>query len=226
MRAINNIECSEDFRQRNFAPSSYFNEQNKLQPMFNLTRDAFSFLAMGFTGKKAAEFKERSIGAFNAIGKTLIDNQGERRQIDIKHQRGITNQYGVDIRYTLDLTKILTCPTPSIMLLSKLTGIDLDEIAELLSNHQLMTDQVLNQALAKTFLTEACTRDPDATINATDLYNAFTTWSQHRHPDRKPPSQKTFGMMAGNLGLKKEKGEGGLVYYLDLSLKDAAQGSH
>ena len=43
------------------------------------------------------------------------------------------------------------------MLPSRLTGIDLEDIAAMPSDHQLMTEQALNQALAKTFLTEACT---------------------------------------------------------------------
>lgn len=81
------------------------------------------------------------------------------------------------------------------MLLSRLTGIDLEDIAAMPSDHQLTTEQGLNQALAKPYLTEACNRDPDASINATDHHNAFTTWSQHRHPDRKPPSPKFFGSL-------------------------------
>ena len=32
-----------------------------------MTRDDFTFLAMGFNGKKAAEFKEQYIGAFNKM---------------------------------------------------------------------------------------------------------------------------------------------------------------
>jgi Rha family phage regulatory protein len=67
LQAIQNIECSEEFRRLNFQPSSYVNEQNKKQPCFEITKDGFAFLAMGFTGKKAAEFKERYINAFNRM---------------------------------------------------------------------------------------------------------------------------------------------------------------
>lgn len=65
LRAIANLECSDGFRQRNFASSSYLNEQGKEQPCYTLTRDGFSFLAMGFTGKDAAAWKEKFITAFN-----------------------------------------------------------------------------------------------------------------------------------------------------------------
>lgn len=39
-----------------FSESSYFNEQNKEQPMFLMNRDGFSLLVMGFNGKKAMRF--------------------------------------------------------------------------------------------------------------------------------------------------------------------------
>ena len=61
IRAIKDLDCSDDFRRLNFQPSYYQNEQNKRQPMYRMTRDGFMFLVMGFTGKKAAKFKERFI---------------------------------------------------------------------------------------------------------------------------------------------------------------------
>lgn len=73
MKAIKNLDCSEEFRLRNFAPSSYTNEQNKKQPCYAMTRDGFTFLAMGFTGKKAAQFKEEYIKRFNEMEKVISD---------------------------------------------------------------------------------------------------------------------------------------------------------
>ena len=65
LRAIENLECSNEFRLLNFEESSYRNEQGKMQPCYRITRDGFAFLAMGFKGKKAAVWKERFIAAFN-----------------------------------------------------------------------------------------------------------------------------------------------------------------
>lgn len=67
LRAIRNLECSDGYRLRNFAQSSYRNEQGKEQPCFHITRDGFVFLAMGFTGKEAGHWKESYIEAFNAM---------------------------------------------------------------------------------------------------------------------------------------------------------------
>ena len=58
---------SEEFRQRNFAPSSYTNNQNKKQPCYCMTRDGFTMLAMGYTGQKAMKFKELYIRRFNEM---------------------------------------------------------------------------------------------------------------------------------------------------------------
>ncbi|HEF8544540.1 TPA: Rha family transcriptional regulator [Campylobacter jejuni] len=44
---------------------------NRKMPMYNLTRDGFSLLAMGFTGKKALQFKIAFIKAFNEMEKLL-----------------------------------------------------------------------------------------------------------------------------------------------------------
>lgn len=79
LRSIRNLDCSEEFRLRNFAESSYRNEQGKKQPCFNMTRDGFVFLAMGYRGKKAAQFKEAYIKRFNQMEK-FIQTLAEARQ--------------------------------------------------------------------------------------------------------------------------------------------------
>ena len=62
---------SEEFGRHNFAPSSYVNRQNKKQPCYAITRDGFTALAMGFTGKKASHFKELYIRRFNEMEQVL-----------------------------------------------------------------------------------------------------------------------------------------------------------
>lgn len=67
IRDIEMLDCSADFRERNFALSSYRSEQNKKMPMYAMTFDGFIFLAMGYRGKKAAQLKESYIAAFNQM---------------------------------------------------------------------------------------------------------------------------------------------------------------
>lgn len=77
LRAIDNLECSEDFRERNFAHSSYTSPQNKILDCVNMTKDGFAFLCMGFTGKKAAEWKEKYIDAFNDMADKRVNEAPE-----------------------------------------------------------------------------------------------------------------------------------------------------
>ncbi|EAU0276720.1 peptidase [Salmonella enterica] len=71
LKKIRALECSPEFSVRNFAGAEYTDDQGKLRPCYNITRDGFAFLAMGFTGKRAAQFKEAYINAFNQMEKQL-----------------------------------------------------------------------------------------------------------------------------------------------------------
>ncbi len=72
LRDIENLECSERFNQLNFEPVEYKDAKGEMRPAYRLTRDGFAFLAMGFTGKKAAAWKEKFLEAFNAMEQRLI----------------------------------------------------------------------------------------------------------------------------------------------------------
>lgn len=71
MRAISKLECSAEFNARNFARISYYDSCGRKQEAFEITRDGFMFLAMGFTGSKAAQLKEAFIDAFNQLEQRL-----------------------------------------------------------------------------------------------------------------------------------------------------------
>ncbi|MBT9670426.1 phage regulatory protein [Secundilactobacillus kimchicus] len=58
--------------QQMFAKDTYVNNQNgQKYPMYYMNRDGFTLLAMGFTGKKALDFKLKYIEAFNVMETTL-----------------------------------------------------------------------------------------------------------------------------------------------------------
>lgn len=67
LRAIQHLECSREFNERNFAPVGYLDAKGERRPMYEITRDGFVFLCMGFTGSAAAQWKEKYIAAFNAL---------------------------------------------------------------------------------------------------------------------------------------------------------------
>lgn len=90
-RDIEKLDCSEEFRASNFGCTSYTDKQGKKQKVYNMTKDGFTFLVMGYKGKKAAKFKEAYIKEFNHK-QTLLDekNTPEYQQLmfyDIPHQK-------------------------------------------------------------------------------------------------------------------------------------------
>ena len=75
-----NSGLSEEFARLNFELSSYRNSQNKKLPCYMMTRDGFTILVMGYTGKKAMRFKELYIRRFNEMEqfiKTLVTARKE-----------------------------------------------------------------------------------------------------------------------------------------------------
>jgi Rha family phage regulatory protein len=71
LAAIRSLECSINFNQQNFLPVEYYDAKGERRPAFELTRDGFAFLVMGFTGANAARFKEAYIARFNEMEAAL-----------------------------------------------------------------------------------------------------------------------------------------------------------
>jgi Rha family phage regulatory protein len=80
------------FYERNFAPIEIdvllpHSGGIRKDPAYLLTRDAFSLLAMGFTGKAAIQWKLRYIEAFNALEEAALNSL--RRQAEAVRQSAL-----------------------------------------------------------------------------------------------------------------------------------------
>lgn len=73
LRAIRTIDAPAEFIARNFADFTYTAANGKANPAYQITRDGFTLLAMGFTGKAAMRFKVAYIEAFNAMDRKLCE---------------------------------------------------------------------------------------------------------------------------------------------------------
>lgn len=71
LRKLKALGCSSEFNERNFTLVHYHDPKGEIRPMYQMTKDGFMFLVMGFTGKRAAEIKERYINAFNEMADKL-----------------------------------------------------------------------------------------------------------------------------------------------------------
>ena len=98
--------CSASFKEANFGLSFYIRDidsrwQHKY-PLYYMTRDGFTFLVMGFTGKVAAQFKEAYIEAFNEMDKAISTSKEGKQRFGFS-----TSYYGdmpVSLTYHSDWT--------------------------------------------------------------------------------------------------------------------------
>ena len=75
MQSIRGLLKNEETHEM-FKKSSYIEEQNNQRyPMYFMNRDGFSLLVMGFTGKKALEWKLQYIKAFNQMEKFIREKE-------------------------------------------------------------------------------------------------------------------------------------------------------
>ncbi|EJN8536456.1 Rha family transcriptional regulator, partial [Escherichia coli] len=72
---VRNLECSIEFTEHNFVSSKYTDSTGRKLPMYQITKNGFVFLVMGFTGKKAAAFKEAYIAEFDRMEKQLWEQK-------------------------------------------------------------------------------------------------------------------------------------------------------
>ena len=88
LRSIKMLKCSKEFNARNFAPVEYKDQKGEKRTYYNITRDGWTFLVMGFTGLKAAEWKEKYIAAFNAMEAELRKRQDKPVEV-VAHNRAL-----------------------------------------------------------------------------------------------------------------------------------------
>lgn len=222
MRAIRSLDVPDDFNRCNFALVACIDSKGKPRPMYQITRDGFTLLAMGFTGKQAMQFKLAYIAVFNAMERQLGGAPVAGKRADIFHHRGPVTDCGLDIRFQLDLTKIVQHPTPqSLSVLQKLTGVDVSElIDELHLECEVVGDDA--QSMAVMQFIEACTRPAKGHRQPlAELARAFNTWQQGL--GSKAPSIRWRGLAKilrhSDIELRKL---GSVVYALHVQLLEVA----
>lgn len=82
LRKIESIDCYGDFSQRNFASAEYIDEQGKPRKQYYLTKDGMALLVMGFSGRKATEWKINYINAFNWMANNIRQREDLDREIN------------------------------------------------------------------------------------------------------------------------------------------------
>jgi len=76
LRDIQSLEVPREWHRLNFEPISYADLYSREQPGYDMTRDGFTLLAMGWTGGKAMQFKIAYLEAFNRMETELLTKSG------------------------------------------------------------------------------------------------------------------------------------------------------
>lgn len=71
------LETAGGFGSENYRTSSYISLQNKKLDCYEMTRDGFTLLVMGFDGEKAQQWKIKYIEAFNAMERELLSGNAK-----------------------------------------------------------------------------------------------------------------------------------------------------
>lgn len=101
-RILGDVRDIEDFthpknevsKERKISPikfmlDSYIDDSGKQCKQYVLNKEAFYLLAMGFTGKKALQFKLQFINAFNAMEKALTEKNTDKPVLVSEHTRAL-----------------------------------------------------------------------------------------------------------------------------------------
>lgn len=71
LRDIDALDCSPEFAKLNFELADYIDKNGDPRRMFEMTRNGFVFLTMGYRGPKAGRFKEAYIARFDEMDAAL-----------------------------------------------------------------------------------------------------------------------------------------------------------
>lgn len=82
LRKLESLSCSPEFTALNFEESEYTDTTGRKLSMWNMTKDGFIFLVMGFTGTKAAAIKEAYIAEFNRMADEIHRRELEQYSLE------------------------------------------------------------------------------------------------------------------------------------------------
>lgn len=80
MEAIEKLTVENSAARNMFDKTTYINSRNREYPMYYMNRDGFTLLAMGFTGKKAMQFKLKFIEQFNRMEQYIKEKEKQRSE--------------------------------------------------------------------------------------------------------------------------------------------------
>ncbi|MCU6804390.1 Rha family transcriptional regulator [Acinetobacter baumannii] len=186
LRKINELDCSPEFTSAHFWAHEEIIQAGAVQrasKYYEMTKDGFIFLVMGFTGKEAARIKENYITVFNQMADLLVQQQ----QISLQPN-------------LVDMAERMTIPE-----MARLTQMDRMTITQFLAqNYQLKAQHSLTEDVMQTLqqfwlavkIISGIVQVNHSTIEneiALNLKHLYRVASQLKH--KLPPKQFMFKIL-------------------------------
>ena len=231
--SIQKLDAPEEFTEPNFRPCEYTGDNGQKLPMYNITRDGFMLLAMGFTGKQAMRFKIAYIGAFNRMESALMARKPELPDEDLlagheihdsilQEVKSAASRFNATNRLRLlhSVTQMSrvdqTMPHTRVSIL-----LDYARMCEALADDEAFIGED-GSATIKRFVEQCCLRDKEETVTADVLYKRYCRWCASDNNGRgrsSPPRSATWFGREMRKRFKKYKSNGCVVYE-GIGLKD------
>ncbi|MHC1701483.1 MAG: Rha family transcriptional regulator [Humidesulfovibrio sp.] len=213
LRGINDLMSGlpDDFNASNFGRVEYLDAKGQKRPFYEMSRDGFTLVVMGFTGAKALAWKLRYIEAFNALEQELVrlavasaERAGGQHQIEEPDNDGpamlpdAVSRLKPGLRATAMHTAVQA---------ARLTGGTEADIERLFLKYcGWLSPRPAPQAQDEAgraatgwyavFLgwTQECvTRSREAKTSSARLYDHFCRYMHEAHPEMLKPSMKEWG---------------------------------
>lgn len=186
LQKIEKLDCSAEFMSANFSAHEEIIQAGAVQrasKYYEMTKDGFIFLVMGFTGKEAARIKENYINVFNQMADLLVQQQ----QISLQPN-------------LVDMAERMTIPE-----MARVTQLDRMTITQFLAqNYQLKAQHSLTEDVMQTLqqfwlavkIISGIVQVNHSTIEneiALNLKHLYRVASQLKH--KLPPKQFMFKIL-------------------------------
>lgn len=133
VRDIENLEIPESFNRLNFEQIFYKDSYNRKQKAYQITKDGFTLLAMGYTGRKAMEFKIKYIEAFNRMEQVLSEKANNSDSVYFETKKTlVAEKHELDIQIKALNNKINNSPE----------GVQLSQKQEALRNCKIKIEKL------------------------------------------------------------------------------------
>jgi Rha family phage regulatory protein len=191
MKTIRALEAPDEFNEVNFNAVEYVDAKGEKRPMYRITFDGFILLVMGFTGRKAMQYKLAYIEAFNRM-KTALAEQASRALPGPDHPAAVTPELmarvrkshrGIKVSLRVRLLEIV-CRMHQLDDESPKTKAviyaDYADLCEAMRDGAV-ADPAESSAFAPSvvaFIEAECVIDADSTVSKNDLYAAYTRFAE------------------------------------------------